>query len=114
MPSELEAAFALQLRELKAPPWETEVTFCPGRRWRFDFCWPEHGKLAVEIEGGTWLNKGRHTTGSGFAADCAKYRRAVILGYRVLRYTADEVNDWSAAFEVVELLRREDDSGRML
>jgi hypothetical protein len=62
--------------------------------------------LAVEIEGGTWI-KGRHTTGSGFAADCAKYNRAVILGWRVLRYTADDVSNWTAATEVVELLRGE-------
>lgn len=102
----------MQLRELKAPPWETEVTFCPGRRWRFDFVFRPQ-MLAVEIEGGTWI-KGRHTTGSGFAADCLKSNRAVILGWRVLRYTADRVNDWSAAAEVVELLRREDDLGRML
>ena len=96
--SELEEAFALQLRSLRLPAPEREYRFDDVRRWRFDFAWPDV-LLAVEIEGGTWA-RGRHTRGSGFAADCEKYNAAALAGWRVLRYTADSVNDWSAAKQV--------------
>jgi len=56
-----------------------------GRRWRFDFAWPRH-KLAVEVEGGSAIN-GRHVRPKGFRDDGEKYNAAVLLGWRVLRYT---------------------------
>lgn len=61
-----------------------------GRKWRFDFAWRQH-KVAVEIEGGTWSG-GRHNTGSGIQADCEKYNAAIVLGWRVLRFTTNDVN----------------------
>jgi very-short-patch-repair endonuclease len=62
-----------------------EYLFARPRRWRFDFAHP-CTMVAIEIEGGTWVN-GRHTRGSGFEADCEKYNAAAILGWRVLRFT---------------------------
>ena len=56
-----------------------------GRRWRFDFAWPDN-RLAVEVEGGSATN-GRHVRPKGFREDCEKYNAAVLLGWRVLRYT---------------------------
>lgn len=82
-----------------------EYRFCPPRMWRFDFAWPER-KLAVEIEGGTWSG-GRHTRGSGFAADCSKYNAATMMGWRVLRYPAERVRDGTAVAQVASMLRRE-------
>jgi hypothetical protein len=60
-----------------------ELQFEPLRRWRFDYAWPE-AKIALEVEGGVWSG-GRHTTGKGFVGDMAKYNRAAVLGWRVLR-----------------------------
>lgn len=81
-----------------------ELRFAPPRRWRFDFAWPEH-MLAVEIEGGTWSG-GRHTRGKGYANDCRKYNAAVLLGWRVLRFTTEMVANGSALAAIEEALGR--------
>ena len=105
--SQLEATFALQLRTSGLPEPQREHRFHPKRRWRFDFAWPDV-MLAVEVEGGTW-SKGRHTRGRGFAADCEKYNEAAMLGWKVLRFTGDMVNNWSALETVREALREVSD-----
>jgi len=53
--------------------------------WRFDICFPDI-KLAVECEGGTWI-QGRHVRGIGFENDSIKYNAAAELGFILLRYT---------------------------
>lgn len=64
----------------------TEHKFHPVRKWRFD--WSVNSiKLAIEYEG-VFSSKSRHTTLKGYSVDTDKYRAAVILGWRVLRYTA--------------------------
>jgi very-short-patch-repair endonuclease len=78
-----------------------EFRFHPKRRWRFDFAWPAE-KIAVECEGGTWSG-GRHTRGKGYEGDCEKYNEAVILGWRVLRFTKIDRD----AIEKVETLFRQ-------
>lgn len=86
--SKLEQAFAHHAELLGLPPWKEEYRFAAealGRQWRFDFAWPGQ-RVAVECEGGTWA-RGRHTRGSGFEGDCAKYNAAAMLGWTVLRYT---------------------------
>ena len=94
--SELEETLALHLRAAKVKAPGREVCFAKhmGRRWRFDFAWPGE-KLAVEVEGGTWA-RGRHTRGDGFEKDCEKYNTAVLLGWRVLRFTAGQVESGEA------------------
>lgn len=66
-----------------------EYQFDKSRRWRFDFAIPSKA-LGIEVEGGTWTN-GRHNRGSGMAADCIKYNTAVLRGWRVLRFTTEQV-----------------------
>ncbi len=83
-----------QLRENGIDGWVREHRFAADRRWRFDVAWPAK-LLAVEVEGGVWTN-GRHTRGSGFVKDIAKYNRAAELGWRVLRFTTGQVKDGSA------------------
>ena len=84
-----EDAFAVQLRLCNFPPPNSEYRFHDKRRWRFDFAWPDK-MVAVEIEGG--IHKiSRHTTGTGFTADCEKYNQAVLDGWQVLRFTSSHV-----------------------
>ena len=108
--SDLEATFAFQLRAFGVPEPEREYMFAKeamGRRWRWDFCWPSH-MLAVELEGGVW-SRGRHTRGAGFIADCEKYNAATLLGWRLLRFTRQSVDDWSGAEMVAEMLGGSDE-----
>lgn len=60
-----------------------------GRKWRFDYCWPDQ-KVALEVEGGVWTG-GRHTRGKGFLGDMEKYNTATQLGWRILRTTPKEL-----------------------
>lgn len=66
-----------------------EYKFHPKRKWRFDYALPDQ-MLAIECEGGIWTN-GRHTRGKGYKNDMEKYNEAVKLGWRLLRYTPDEL-----------------------
>ena len=71
------------------------------RRWRFDFALPKH-KIGIEIEGGAWSN-GRHTRGAGFIADLEKYNAAVVLGWRVLRFTPQQIKQ-AETYELISKL----------
>ena len=101
--SELENELAYQVIVCGLPGPVSEYRFAPKRRFRFDFAWPER-KLAVEVEGGTWMSNGRHTTGKGFAGDCEKYNLAAELGWTVLRYTAAQIRDGSAVSQIERVL----------
>lgn len=84
----LEDDLEYQLKQIGYHP-EREVKFHPTRKWRFDFL---IGNLAIEVEGGVWLDKSRHTHPKGFISDCEKYAEAMLLGYRVLRIPGDWIN----------------------
>lgn len=92
--SDLEEAFAWQLRVGKLPAPVREHRFHPTRKWRLDFAWPAR-QIAVEIHGGIWTG-GRHTTGKGFSEDCVKLAEAALLGWRVIPVTGDMVKDGRA------------------
>lgn len=85
--------------------WEKEYRFCE-RKWRFDYAHPGL-KIAVEIEGGIWIN-GRHIRGRGYKNDMEKYNRAQVLGWKVLRYEPfRDFKDIGRMIEdISEILRR--------
>lgn len=91
----------VQCKALSLPEPEPEYRFAPPRRWRFDYCWPSH-RLAVEVEGGIWTG-GRHTRGKGYLGDLEKYNRAVLDGWRVLRFTPSQVKDGTALNVLAEV-----------
>lgn len=90
-PSSLESAFNALAKLAALPPYETEYRFAPPRRWRFDMAWPEE-KVAVELEGGIWTG-GRHSRGKGMQEDMEKYNAATSLGWKVLRYSTNDLRD---------------------
>jgi very-short-patch-repair endonuclease len=85
------------------PTPEPEFRFHPTRRWRFDFAWPALN-VAAEIEGGAFVG-GRHTRGAGFVRDLDKYNSAVLLGWRVLRFTPQAVKNGTALNVLSEALK---------
>lgn len=76
-----------------------QFQFLKPRKFTFDFAFPWL-KCAVEIEGCTWV-KGRHTSGKGYRDDCRKYNLAVMNGWRVLRYTSDDLKNMPDVLEQV-------------
>jgi very-short-patch-repair endonuclease len=91
--SNLERAFETRWLQLSEgfPDYVPEYRFMTERRFKFDCAWIEQ-KVAVELEGGTRTG-GRHVRGDGYAMDCVKYNFAVLMGWAVLRYTADMLNN---------------------
>jgi hypothetical protein len=68
---------------------EPELQFYAKRRWRMDLgC--ERLRLGFEIEGGAF-SRGRHVRGQGFVNDLEKYNVATALGYRLFRFTPQQV-----------------------
>lgn len=67
---------------------ETEVKFCPNRKWRWDLVAPGW-KLAVEINGAIWTGGG-HSRGSGMIRDYEKYCSGAALGWRILFVTPSQ------------------------
>lgn len=99
-PGEAAFAAALRLHGADLPPHERERVFYPGRRWRFDFCWPAP-LVAVEVDGGQFAHGGgRHATD----ADRDKLNHAASLGFVVLRFSPQQIAADPAG--CVALLRR--------
>jgi len=99
--SEGEEEFAMHCKVHGLAPLR-EYAFALPRKWRFDFAFPA-SRIAVEIEGGACTG-GRHSRGHGFTADAAKYNAAVLLGWRVLRYTTAMVKSGHAIRDVMEVI----------
>ena len=98
-PGEAAFAFHLKCRKIDAV---REYEFWVGRKWRFDFCIPD-AKIAIEIEGGIY-NGGRHVRPGGFTSDCEKYNHAALAGFRVFRFTTEQVASGAAIDQVRRVL----------
>jgi very-short-patch-repair endonuclease len=91
--SELEATFLHYWRLLAhdLPEPEREYRFHPVRRFRWDFAWPKR-KVAVEIQGGTWMRtkmgrSGGHAHPSRLEKDAEKYNLGQQEGWSVYLIT---------------------------
>lgn len=91
--SNLEDDFEYLLQKSQIEGYEREFRFHDKRKWKFDFAWPKE-KIACEVEGGVF-NLGRHLRPIGFINDCEKYNTAVTMGWSILRFTSNVINDGS-------------------
>lgn len=99
--AELCYPLVLLCRSAKLPEPVPEWCFHPTRKWRLDYAWPyANPPLGVEVDGGVW-NEGRHTRGAGFIEDQRKLNAAVLLGFRILRYTPDRLAEAIADLKVL-------------
>ncbi len=94
-----EEQFALHCKAYGFTPVREHV-FYPGRKWAFDFCFPDQ-MVAIEIEGGTKFGKSRHSRGDGFENDARKYNAATGMGWKVYRFSTAMVQRG----EAIDLLR---------
>lgn len=104
VPSKAEAKFLSVWISLGCHPLSREFSFCPGRRWRFDFCDPMT-RVAIEIEGVCYGRHGRHQTPAGIAGDCEKYNEAAFLGWTVLRLTPSMITVENVG-EIMDYIQR--------
>lgn len=110
--SAIEKKLAFHIHALKLPQPVEEYQFHPERKWRFDFAWPEL-RIAAECEGAVGIRStaagkvysGRHTSKAGFEADLEKYNEAVLLGWDVVRFSADTVTSGRAAETLERLIK---------
>ena len=61
----------------------------------------------MEIEGGVWSG-GRHTRGIGFVKDMEKYNAAASLGWRVFRFTPQQVRRLEYVPVILEAIKKKD------
>ena len=97
------ALFQKTLQSYLGTEIESEVMFCKGRKFRFDFAIVGK-KIAIEIEGGIYTN-GRHTRGAGFAKDMEKYNLAIENGWVVLRYSPEETKKLATMQQIQNVLK---------
>lgn len=64
-----------------------EYYFDEEREFRFDFAFPSL-MIAIEFEGGIFMDNSGHNTAKHFTKDTEKYNLAISQGWRVIRYTA--------------------------
>jgi len=91
---------------------ETEYKFHPERQWRFDYAWPDKDKkVAVEIEGGIWRRTpwgnaaGAHSRPKNIIRDMEKSNAAQKLGWRVFRFTPQQLRKGIAQAYMKEVLK---------
>lgn len=101
-PSQGEFELPLMVKAAGLPTATREHAFHPGRRWRFDFAYPDR-KIGIEVEGGIWRQGGgAHSHPLNILRDIEKYNAAAVLGWRILRFTTEDVSNGVA----VETIRR--------
>lgn len=101
VPSEGEATLSIHLKASNIA-FEREFRFHPKRKWRSDFHLVEK-MILIEVEGGIWSN-GRHTRAKGYLGDMEKYNAATALGYRIFRYSTEQVKSGMAIKEIMEMV----------
>lgn len=70
----------------------TQHRFAHPKRYRFDFAHLPT-KVAIEIQGGTWVPGLGHSSGAGIRRDMAKAQLAASLGWVVVPLASDQAGD---------------------
>jgi very-short-patch-repair endonuclease len=97
-----ELVLAYQCLADKLPPFEQEYRFHPSRKFRLDLAFVPQ-KVGIEIEGALWVS-GAHSRPLGILRDMEKANLLVLSGWRVLRFTPDQVRRGEAVAGIKQLL----------
>ena len=77
----------------------------PGRRFKHDFYW-ESARLAVEVNGGTWIPGAAHSGGAGIERDYEKAALTALQGVWTLFVSGRQVRSGQALAWIEALLNR--------
>lgn len=102
--------FELTLKTIGLPSFEREYRFSTLRKWQIDFAWPDY-KLAVEIEGGAWI-QGRHNRAKSFLLDIEKYNTLALHGFWLLRFTPQQIETGEAVRVIEEWFKMPQNASR--
>ena len=105
--SELEEMLLEQIRRRGLPEPMQEykaVLETTGRKWAWDMAWVEQ-RLLVEVQGGTFMRKSHHSTGTGIHRDLLKANTAVELGWRLLSFDSPMVKSGEAVGTIERMLK---------
>lgn len=100
--SPLEEELYLQIKALGLPDPEREYQAVKGRKYRWDFAWPE-SNLLVEVQGGIW-GRGGHSTGAGVTRDCDKLTEATLGGWQSMAFTGKQIHEGQAIEAIARFL----------
>jgi hypothetical protein len=106
-PSDLEERLLFQIRAVGLPEPEREYMFAleaMGRRWRFDFAYPEQ-MVGIEVQGGIW-SRGAHARGTGLERDYEKLNSAQLLGWTVFQFSRKTIESGKAVNIIEKVLGR--------
>lgn len=104
-----EDEFAFRVAANRLPPISRKFKFALsiGRKWEADFAYPDRG-LLIEIDGGIWRRGGgAHSHPTQILRDMTKGNDAAYLGYRVLRFTSDQVRNGDAVAFLIRFLSKQ-------
>ncbi len=92
---------ATYFRDCGLPEPEFEHQFHPVRKWRLDVAWPEPYKVALEVQGGIFV-QGRHSRGAAMLNEWVKLNALAVMGWRVLFCQPKDL----CMSETVEIIRQ--------
>jgi hypothetical protein len=101
--SALEETLVWQLKVSGAPPFERGYIFARPRKFHLDVAWPTL-KLGVEVQGGVWLAKGGHNTGTGLINGYEKLNLACEFSWFVLQYDSSAIRNGTAVLQILRIL----------
>lgn len=99
-----ELTLAYQCIAGKLPPFVQNYVFMKDRKFEIDLAFVEY-RVGCEIQGGVFI-KGAHGSPLAILRDMEKSNLLVLSGWKVLRYTPDEVSVGIALAGIKKLLLR--------
>lgn len=102
--------FILLLRQELGVEAVEEHLFHPVRKWRFDLAILSH-KIAIEIEGGIWIEGGgAHSHPANIIRDIEKYNAAVLHGWRLIRVVPEDLTKTKTMKMIKKLIEQNHDT----
>ena len=101
---QLEKQLSLAVSAGRIPPFTTEYYAIIGRKFRYDFAWPDYD-LLLEVQGGIW-GVGAHSGGTGALRDFEKQSLAAVGGFYVITCGPSQIREGKAISWVMQYFER--------